>query len=61
VNESDVVIEVLDSRDPLGTRSSDAEDAVRSHTDKKLLMVMNKCDLIPPENLQNWIAYLKQT
>lgn len=61
VIDSDVVIEVLDARDPLGTRSSEAEDAVRQHSDKKLLMVLNKCDLVPPENLQAWMAYLKQT
>jgi len=61
IEDSDVVIEVLDARDPLGTRSSEAEEAVRSHTDKKLIMVLNKCDLIPVENLQNWITYLKQT
>jgi len=61
IQESDVIIQVLDSRDPLGTRSTEAEETVKSQTDKKLIMVLNKCDLIPVENLQKWIAYLKQT
>ncbi|CAL8110054.1 unnamed protein product [Orchesella dallaii] len=61
VNDSDVIIEVLDARDPLGTRNPEAEEAVRMHSDKKLLMILNKCDLVPVENIQKWIAYLKQT
>lgn len=55
------MIEVLDARDPLGTRSQEAEEAVRMKSDKKLLMVLNKCDLVPAENLQKWISYLKNT
>ncbi|ODN00022.1 Guanine nucleotide-binding protein-like 3 [Orchesella cincta] len=61
VNDSDVIIEVLDARDPLGTRNPEAEEAVRMQSDKKLLMILNKCDLVPAENIQKWIAYLKQT
>jgi len=61
IGDSDVIIQVLDSRDPIGTRSAEAEEAVRSQSDKKLILVLNKCDLVPIDNLQNWVAYLKQT
>ncbi len=56
-----MIIQVLDSRDPLGTRSREAEDAVRSHSDKKLILVLNKCDLVPVENLEKWVNYLQGT
>ncbi len=61
IGDSDVIIQVLDSRDPLGTRSREAEDAVRSHSDKKLILVLNKCDLVPVENLEKWVNYLQGT
>ena len=43
VEASDVVLEVLDARDPLGCRCLQVEQAVLSSgTNKKLILVMNK-------------------
>ena len=43
VEASDVVLEVLDARDPLGCRCYQVEQAVMAAgTDKKLILVLNK-------------------
>ena len=49
VEASDVVIEVLDARDPEGCRSKELEQQVLSQG-KKMLLVVNKIDLVPPQN-----------
>lgn len=43
VDAADVVIEVLDARDPIGSRCSDVERFVRqSGATKKLILLLNK-------------------
>lgn len=43
IESADVILEVLDARDPLGTKNSHVEEAVRNaKSDKKLLLVLNK-------------------
>ena len=44
--------QVLDARDPLGSRCREVEQAVMAHSDKRLVLVLNKADLVPRENLQ---------
>ena len=45
---SDVVVQVLDARDPLGTRCSHIETYLKKHAKhKNLILVLNKCDLVP--------------
>ncbi|XP_062441190.1 guanine nucleotide-binding protein-like 3 isoform X1 [Rhea pennata] len=58
IEASDVVLEVLDARDPLGCRCPQLEQAICSGEDKKLLLVLNKIDLVPKENLEKWLNYL---
>jgi len=39
---------VLDARDPMGTRSRHVEEYMRKHcSHKHLIIVLNKCDLVP--------------
>ncbi|KAK3067431.1 GTPase required for pre-60S ribosomal subunit nuclear export and maturation, partial [Teratosphaeriaceae sp. CCFEE 6253] len=48
IDSSDVVIHVLDARDPLGTRCRSVEKYIRDEAPHKhLLFLLNKCDLVP--------------
>ncbi|KQK84613.1 hypothetical protein AAES_48528 [Amazona aestiva] len=61
IEASDVVLEVLDARDPMGCRCPQLEEAVTcSGGGKKLVLVLNKIDLVPKENLEKWLNYLKK-
>lgn len=52
IDSSDVVIHVLDARDPLGTRCESVEKYIKDECPHKhLVYVLNKCDLVP-----TWIA-----
>ncbi|KAL7299182.1 hypothetical protein TKK_0007778 [Trichogramma kaykai] len=59
VEEADVVLEVVDARDPLGTRCSQVEEVV-AQMNKQLVVVINKADLISRENLTSWLKYFKK-
>ncbi|TGZ73786.1 hypothetical protein CRM22_001311 [Opisthorchis felineus] len=59
INECDVILEVLDARDPLGTRGLEIEEKVNA-AKKRLVLLLNKIDLIPRANLQLWLNYLRQ-
>ncbi|KAF8335331.1 uncharacterized protein EI90DRAFT_317395 [Cantharellus anzutake] len=57
---SDVIIQVLDARDPMGCRSRIVEDEVRkAQGDKMLVLALNKTDLVPKENVLAWLRYLR--
>ena len=48
IDSSDVVIHVLDARDPMGTRCSNVEYHIKKEArHKQLIFVLNKCDLVP--------------
>lgn len=48
LDSSDVVIHVLDARDPLGTRCRSVEQYLKEEAPHKhLVFVLNKCDLVP--------------
>lgn len=48
IDSSDVVIHVLDARDPIGTRCRSVEKYLREEAPHKhLIFVLNKCDLVP--------------
>jgi len=47
VDSSDVILQVLDARDPVGTRSKHLETHLRKNArHKHLIFLLNKCDLV---------------
>uniref|UniRef100_A0A8C8HEU7 Nucleolar GTP-binding protein 2 n=1 Tax=Oncorhynchus tshawytscha TaxID=74940 RepID=A0A8C8HEU7_ONCTS len=59
IDSSDVIIQVLDARDPMGTRSQSIETYMRKEKPwKHLIFVLNKCDLIPTWVTKRWVAVL---
>lgn len=55
---SDVVIQVLDARDPLGTRSVRVEQHLRKNAPHKhLIFVLNKVDLVPTWVTKKWVGF----
>ncbi|KAI0766990.1 hypothetical protein C8Q74DRAFT_1354828 [Fomes fomentarius] len=63
IDESDIIVLVLDARDPEGCRSRLVEEEVRRRESegKRLVFVLNKVDLIPRDNAQAWLRYLRHT
>ena len=59
VEEADVVVQVLDARDPAGCRSKEIEDMVYE-LNKKLVLLLNKTDLVPESSARGWMAHLKR-
>lgn len=60
IEAADVILEVLDARDPLGCRCPQVEQAVvQSGTNKKIVLVLNKIDLVSKEIVEKWIKYLR--
>ncbi|KAI9655400.1 MAG: hypothetical protein M1821_005548 [Bathelium mastoideum] len=62
VEAADVVLYVLDARDPDGTRSKEVERMVMAAEggEKRLILILNKIDLVPPENLKAWLNHLRR-
>lgn len=61
IEASDVILEVLDARDPLGSRCKDVERLVmKTGTTKHLVLLLNKIDLVPREVAEQWLKYLRE-
>ncbi|GMH41678.1 hypothetical protein BSKO_09588 [Bryopsis sp. KO-2023] len=61
IDSSDVIIEVLDARDPEGTRSRHLESNLRkNHKHKHLILLLNKCDLVPAWVTKRWLHSLSR-
>jgi nuclear GTP-binding protein len=59
IDSSDVIIEVLDARDPMGTRCKQLEREVKkNHPHKHIILLYNKCDLVPTWVTKRWVAEL---
>ncbi|KAI9862534.1 MAG: hypothetical protein M1813_004386 [Trichoglossum hirsutum] len=62
VESADVILYVLDARDPEGTRSKEVEQMVMASDggEKRLILVLNKIDLVPPTVLKGWLVHLRR-
>jgi nuclear GTP-binding protein len=62
VDQADVVLYVLDARDPEGTRSKEVERMVMAAASggKRLILILNKIDLIPAQVLKAWLVHLRR-
>lgn len=61
VTGADVILQVLDARDPVGTCSKAVEEMVLADSRKKLVYVLNKADLVPRDVLAGWLKYLRRS
>ncbi|KAF2658582.1 NGP1NT-domain-containing protein [Lophiostoma macrostomum CBS 122681] len=59
IDSSDVILHVLDARDPLGTRCRSVEKYLREEAPHKhLVFVLNKVDLVPSKVAAAWVRHL---
>ena len=59
---ADVILYVLDARDPEGTRSQEVERQIMASENgsKRLILILNKIDLVPPQVLKAWLIHLRR-
>jgi nuclear GTP-binding protein len=56
IDLSDLIVEVLDARNPSGTRSHYIEQYIKKQSpNKHLIIVLNKCDLVPSYVTKEWL------
>lgn len=61
IDSSDVVLHVLDARDPLGTRCRSVEKYIRTEAPHKhLVFILNKTDLVPTSVAARWVKLLSR-
>merc|ERR1719150_1382877 len=66
IETADVLIEVLDARDPQSCRCESIEQKIISlkadatNSNKRLILLLNKIDLVPTEVLSKWIRLLRR-
>lgn len=63
LSSADVILYVLDARDPNGTRSREVERQIMAADagSKRLILVLNKIDLVPPPVLKAWLIHLRRS
>jgi len=62
VEAADVLLQVLDCRDPIGSRiHKTLEDVILSKADKRMVLVLNKIDLVPKEVVSQWLSVLRRS
>lgn len=59
VSTADVVLVVLDARDPNACRSDKLETEIRANG-KRIVFLLNKIDLVPAESVEAWLEYLRK-
>ncbi|KWU47342.1 nucleolar GTP-binding protein 2 [Rhodotorula sp. JG-1b] len=62
IDSSDVILHVLDARDPLGTRCDSVESYLaKEKRGKKVIYVLNKVDLVPGWVAARWVKILSKS
>ncbi|KAF8603363.1 NGP1NT-domain-containing protein [Ceratobasidium sp. AG-I] len=62
LDSSDVVVHVLDARDPLGTLCKSVTDYLRKEkAHKQVVLLLNKCDLVPTWVTARYVSHLSKT
>lgn len=62
VDTADVLLQVLDARDPMGSRIHPSmENAILSRADKRMVLVLNKIDLVPKNVIGEWLTFLRKS
>jgi nuclear GTP-binding protein len=52
IDSSDVILHILDARDPMGTMCESVLNYIKKEkSHKQVVLVINKCDLVP-----NWVT-----
>ncbi|WP_371803436.1 GTPase [Candidatus Lokiarchaeum ossiferum] len=60
IKETDFVLEILDSRNPIGTHNKMIETfLLKNRPEIQLILILNKSDIIPREVLKEWKLYFK--
>ncbi|KAI4322921.1 hypothetical protein L6164_022571 [Bauhinia variegata] len=61
IDSSDVVVQVLDARDPQGTRCYHLEKHLKeNYKHKHMILLLNKCDLVPAWATKGWLRVLSK-
>lgn len=61
IQETDIIFEVLDARNPIGTHNLTIEEFVKSHRPEiEIFLILNKADIIPNEVLKSWKGHFKE-
>lgn len=62
IDSSDVLIQVLDARNPLGSRSRRIEQELKKpeRRHKSMILILNKCDLVPTWVTRRWVKILSR-
>ncbi|KAI5187554.1 nuclear GTP-binding protein [Nematocida homosporus] len=61
LDSSDVIVHILDSRDPLGTECHNIRKYLKDHPHKHLIYLLNKVDLLPTGVTAKWLAYFAKS
>lgn len=59
LEQADLVVEVVDARDPTACRLLEAEGTVIGK--KPFIIILNKIDLVPRESTVRWLRFLRET
>ncbi|SPJ12621.1 GTPase, putative [Plasmodium sp. DRC-Itaito] len=61
IDSSDILLQVLDARDPIGTRCKKLEETLKKdRPNKHMILILNKIDLIPVSVAEKWIKILSK-